>query len=479
MDDPRNDPPEEASAPANAEPPRPSARLTRRRFIALAGGSAVAAGALYTGLALLHRAPTRHPAAPPPGGYPVGQYQILDYGVRVVPDSQSGVVVIVPPAWNMVITAQLTRRPTLDDQRRLEGALRAVEAAYPYAPAGIFALVAYGLPYFRRFIPTAVFAAHLPRMVDDGTPVLLDAIPFAGDSPTLLLEQNEVAFHLRSDVLGNLRDTQAALFGHSGTLAGQPAPQANLGDLFHVTSVRTGFVGAGMPRSMAEQARLAVAARIPAAAPLFMGFTSTQQLGQAHESTVAFDQPPDPLLRPLTTASHGDYFAGGTSLALSHLVEDLDAWYALPYEQRVARMFHFNVTAPAGRIAVQTFWLNPNLTALDAQQNHVIGHNEAVQRGSRTPDGQALQLRVDFNTMDPLGSASSGSQPGVHFLAFTPGSSIFHRSRQAMAATDLSAQYALPSSADGINSFIRATRRQNFLVPPRHHRSFPLIEVEA
>jgi hypothetical protein len=105
----------------------------------------------------------------------------------------------------------------------------------------------------------------------------------------------------------------------------------------------------------------------------------------------------------------------------------------------------------------------------------VIGHNEAVQRSSRSPESQALQLRADFNTMDAL-DASSPS-PGVHFLAFTPGSLIFHQSRQAMDAADLTQSYQIPPTANGINAFIRATRRQNFLVPPRRHRAFPLSEV--
>jgi hypothetical protein len=30
---------------------------------------------------------------------------------------------------------------------------------------------------------------------------------------------------------------------------------------------------------------------------------------------------------------------------------------------------------------------------------------------------------------------------------------------------------------DGLERFISATRRQNFLCPPRRHRSFPLLEL--
>jgi hypothetical protein len=145
--------------------------------------------------------------------------------------------------------------------------------------------------------------------------------------------------------------------------------------------------------------------------------------------------------------------------------------------ERADRMFHLNAVAPQGRVTVQTLWLNPNTSAADAERHRLLGHNETVQRGSRTREGQALQLRIDFNTVDPMGGTHP--QPGLHFLALTPGSEVFHRSRRAMDAGDLSKKFDVPASANGINSFIRATRRQNFLVPPRRHRAFPLLEVAA
>jgi hypothetical protein len=466
------------SSPAGAASVPLLSRISRRRLLQAAGGAiAVGAGAaaLYGALSLT-AAPARPPVKPPPGGYPPGQYQISDFGVRVRPDPASAVEVVIPPMWNLVITATLTRAPELRDQQRLEAALRAVEAAYPYSPAGVFALVAYGLPYFRRFVSPAVFAAHLPRMADDGeTPVLIDAIRFPSDPPATLLESNDVAFQLRSDVLDHLHDVQRAFFEHSGTLAGSRAPDADIADLFQITSVRTGFVGAGLPRRMAEQAHLASAARIPATAPLFMGFTSTQEIGEAKEVAVSFDGKRDPLLAPLTTARPGDYFAGGTSLSMAHMFEDLDTWYAMSYEKRVARMFHLNAATVPGRVTIQTQWLNPNTTVLDAREQHVIGHNESVQRGSRSPEGQALQLRVDFNTMDALDGPAPA--PGLHFLAFTAGSPIFHQIRRSMDAADVAQQYGIVNQANGINAFLHVTRRQNFLVPPRAHRAFPLIEL--
>jgi hypothetical protein len=56
--------------------------------------------------------------------------------------------------------------------------------------------------------------------------------------------------------------------------------------------------------------------------------------------------------------------------------------------------------------------------------------------------------------------------------------------RVAMGAQDLFAQFGQPADPTGVNfadngleRFITATRRQNFLVPPRRHRAFPLIEL--
>ena len=464
--------------PDIAAPPSPAPRVSRRTLLRVTAGGLVAsagAAALYATLSQL-APPSRRVYGPPPGGYPIGQYQIAQYGGRVTIDRESSVEVEVPPVWNLVMTATLARSPSNSDQQRLEAALRAIESAYPYSPSGVFALVGYGLPYFRAHIPQAAFAAHIPRTVDGSdAPALIDAIRFPSDPAATLLESNDIVFHLRSDHLDFLLDAQHALFGQSGRLAGRPAPQADIADLFHVTSVRTGFVGAGLPQQMARNAGFAFADQIPAAAPLFMGFTSTQRLGQATEATVSFDGKRDPLLEPLTTARPSDYFAGGTILHVSHLFEDLDAWYKLGYDDRFTRMFNPGLMTMPGRVTVNTVWLNPNPTEPDASRHGVIGHTEAIQVGSRSPEGQALQLRVDFNTLDALDG--SRASPGVHFLAFVPTAQVFHASRQAMDAAALARRYGLDPHANGINAFLTVTRRQNFLVPPRRHRAFPLLEI--
>ena len=69
---------------------------------------------------------------------------------------------------------------------------------------------------------------------------------------------------------------------------------------------------------------------------------------------------------------------------------------------------------------------------------------------------------------------------GVHFVVFNPTSDDFHRVRNAMDGV-LPDGTTLPfeprAEGQGFNSILRTTRRQNFLVPPRAHRSFPLSEL--
>ena len=36
---------------------------------------------------------------------------------------------------------------------------------------------------------------------------------------------------------------------------------------------------------------------------------------------------------------------------------------------------------------------------------------------------------------------------------------------------------SVPDAHNGINAFMRASHRQNFVIPPRRNRSFPLVEL--
>jgi hypothetical protein len=133
----------------------------------------------------------------------------------------------------------------------------------------------------------------------------------------------------------------------------------------------------------------------------------------------------------------------------------------------------------------------------------VIGHSASMQPVTRLQEdvrgtdgtlyekGTAIPQRADFNTLDnPFFWTSQPKRdgfvdepaPGIHFVVFNPSSDDFHRGRLAMDGV-LPDGTRLPfrpgDRGQGFNSILQTTHRQNYLVPPRRHRSFPLSELSA
>jgi hypothetical protein len=124
-----------------------------------------------------------------------------------------------------------------------------------------------------------------------------------------------------------------------------------------------------------------------------------------------------------------------------------------------------------------------------------VGHSATLQTvtrlqrdtrdayGAIRPRGTAIVSRADFNTLDNpfmVPATSSAPSAGVHFIAFAPSSDLFNRARRAMDGSlgDGSTLHIDPrATAQGFNNFIHATHRQNFVVPPRARRSFPLVDL--
>jgi hypothetical protein len=85
-------------------------------------------------------------------------------------------------------------------------------------------------------------------------------------------------------------------------------------------------------------------------------------------------------------------------------------------------------------------------------------------------------------TSDPTGDHyNNRPAAGLHFLMFQPTIGIFNSVRLAMDGhfPDMTLPVAPHSNHAGINSVLNTTHRQNYLVPPRRHRSFPLAEFLA
>ena len=106
-----------------------------------------------------------------------------------------------------------------------------------------------------------------------------------------------------------------------------------------------------------------------------------------------------------------------------------------------------------------------------------MGHLTALQRSSRATDNTPMHIRMDgpgYDTMDvPFGT----HEPKLQFTIFMPTAEFFTTLRQNQASLDLVTKYNVLDKNNGLERFLTATRRQNFLVPPRAHRAFPLAEL--
>lgn len=481
--------------------------LTRRSFLrrsTVVAGSAIASRGIYDVLAGFD-APAR---AATTAAKQRREEQYLVDGLDVVLDS--GVPVIVPPVYTDVITARLapdrwTPGALRAAQRRLSAALAAVERPHPKTAAGLTVVVAWGLPYFRRYVagpwsPNAPvdLALDAAGRVGADRLAVLDAIRFPSDPADVHLENNDVAFKLRSDDQRILAAVEAQLFDDVGG-------PGYVSDLFEVTSKRIGYLGRGFGTTSAGKA-LAVAAGVPGASSipdrsqLMMGFTSSQADALGPDNIVSFETLPG-----VTNQFPSGYFARGCAMHLSHLTLDLERWYGKSYAERVAQMHSPRVAPPTdGTVTIRN---GPGeVSSLDDVKGDaargVLGHTAALQTVTRLATdvtdnygrfrrkGTAVPVREDFNTLDNPFSwyrDSSGNvvqpvanQPGLHFAVFVPTSDRFHRARLAMDGvlpdgTDV--RPSLPPEQVGINAMMRATHRQNFLVPPRAHRAFPLAEL--
>ena len=503
---------------------------TRRRFlqgsVGAFGAVLASPGTFYKMADAIAEPPARlasTASAPAQEQYLLQGTQVINVNGSSLQHNRGSVAVHVPPLHDRVVTAKLNVSANAEAlkaaQSHLESVLVDLEREFPPTPAGVGVTLAWALPYFEHYIPSlgaasSFFAAgtrypaYLPidlassKTAGHTVYAVRDARTFPSDQPPasfgpLRLEQNDVAVLLRSDSLANITAATNAIFGSGHKQAGS---------LFRVTSIRQGFAGGGFYGEQGLPSKLALAAGIPGAqsiprqAALFLGFTSTLVSNMGPDVIANLE-----TLRGLTDQWPNGYFKQGTTMHLSHLFEDLETWYERDfprYAQRVQAMQYPGVSPAPGTLALQP----PGQTA--AQVNHGVkryggyGHSGALSvvdsTASRTtsnygevyPSGTTIPVRGDFNTLDnpfeytsdPAGDHySQKPAAGLHFLMFQPTIEIFNSVRLAMDAHFPGAKPSVPSRSRhaGINSVLHTTHRQNYLVPPRRHRSFPLAEFLA
>lgn len=431
---------------------------------------------------------------------PLHDEQYVVGGLGAITDN--GIGVVVPPLYKYIVTGTLKRTVKWDAKRlksaraKLENALVQVEGTKPKTAAGLTVVVAWGLPYFRNFIKpimsASAYDAVWPRETGSATDAVIDAIKFGSDPDSLILEDNEVMIMIRSDSPVVLNDVKSKLL-NAGSVP-------YIGDIIDVTSVRSGFVGRGfdkpsVAKQLAVKAGIAAAASIPDASQLMMGFTSTQKDALGPDNIASFET------LEYTTVRPGDYFSGGAAMHLSHIYEDLSLWYGATYQERLSRMHSPRAAADAGTVTLL------NGSAQVSTRDDVVadatqgpgGHNSLLQQVTRLSadckdaynrswlKGTPVPVREDFNTLDQPFTTSANpvrdqwnatqNRPGLHFVVFTPTSGRFHAARNAMDGVLPDGTILGTPRGNGINAMLTTTHRQNFLVPPRTHRSFPMAEL--
>ena len=121
--------------------------------------------------------------------------------------------------------------------------------------------------------------------------------------------------------------------------------------------------------------------------------------------------------------------------------------------------------------------LYPDDATFDAAVNGRIGHLQSIQRATRAGDGTVVPQRADGPGFDAMDVPDGSQQPKLQFTVFVPAAAAFANARVKAGALDLESAYNVPDSHNGIERFLTATRRQNYLCPPRSHRAFPLVEL--
>jgi hypothetical protein len=105
-----------------------------------------------------------------------------------------------------------------------------------------------------------------------------------------------------------------------------------------------------------------------------------------------------------------------------------------------------------------------------------MGHLSCLQRVSRAADNTPIHLRMDGPGFDSMDMPGGANHPKLQFTIFVPSADFFASLRARQASLDLQGAYNIQPGVNGLERFLTATRRQNFLTPPRRHRAFPLAE---
>ena len=410
----------------------------------------------------------------------------------------------MPPLHHRVVTARVTVEETPARCGTRGGAragARALEAEYPDLP---------GRSRRHRRLGTAVLPALVPAQ-------------HAARSPSTCARRRRAARGPRTRGRGPVperprRDDPRA--ERRRRAASQRRPRARsttaqkrlfdeLDGIFAVTSIRSGFVGGGFDgrracrsgwRSAARHPRRASSSRRRPSCSSASRRRSSTRSGPpriANIETLGYARAPRRVLR--RRDAHAP---------LAHLTRTCNAWYLnFDHGERVDAMFRPGSTSSrTGRRSGRRRPTSDDRAefARDFARHGRIGHaarssrprafsaTSSARDGTLYPKGTAVPQRADFNTLDnPFAWSADPARRqdarragrGVHFVVFNPTARRLHGACASRWTASCPTGRPAPlrtarASARGSTPSSHATHRQNFLVPPRAHRSFPLSELK-
>jgi hypothetical protein len=428
----------------------------------------------------------------------------------------NGTVFAMPPVHTIYMTGALLRKPNISDQNELKRVLAQLEASYAWSAANLITHVAYGGPYFNLLDPfiTQLSSAAVPRTrADSSRFALREAIPSPTDvvpgngitkmrfQVPVKIERNYILFTFRSDNFAFIQDV-LTWFSGSNRLRGAAVTSPRFGGLLTFNSTRHQFVQIGLPKQMAIQNNLPFRNFIQHDSPMWMGFADQQTNAAGPPAICTFA---GNASARLTNSSAGQYFDNGAIQNLSHDILDMLQFFDMAsptappaedgvFTERVQYMFHSPAINPGnadqftdggGPSFLQNQNKGPNYARQTAQgigtegNVHRMGHLSCLQRSSRAADGTPIHMRIDGPGFDGLDVPGGAVTPKLQFSVFVPTADFFATMRSNQASLDLANQFAVDEDENGLERFITATRRQNYLIPPRRHRAFPLLELGA
>ncbi|KAB1197834.1 MULTISPECIES: hypothetical protein [Haloferax] len=376
---------------------------------------------------------------------PSGQHRWGEYLVR---DAHGNTV---PPQQLVTIGLEYEGSfpPTDAEREQVTQALETLERAFQWGTGGnAGAMFNRGLLFMMGYAPRYFEAMG---QTPDSLTTPEDVLDAVGEDPAKA-DPYDAILLLTSDVGSIVLSAEEALFGELDEVNGVPV-DATFDGVFSKGGRHTGLVGKGLPADELEEDR------IPEDAPLSMGFKSGFRDNLPKEDAVTLSSGP---------------FAGGTTIASSTLLIDLDRWYDQDADERVAEMFcpahTTDEVGPVGdKLGSDSGITEADVDRIeeDAESHGCVGHTQKV---ARARDGE-FEPRILRRAEGVATNQHEGA--GFEFNSVQRTMDDFVETRNAMNPDEY--DFDIPAENHGIVDYLETLRRGAYLAPPREKRALPVV----